>query len=366
MTRLVCWQPLLTDHQRHTLDALGIILGGAPEYIVAGLGHAVRDQQGWQRVDAAVTLLPPRGWLAWARGRMIDDDTVHIFGSPFGERRLIVVLIMALRRARHVWLVSEPFSPSDDGYFSTQATWRDRVKARLRPLMYRVYGWLLRGRVAGVFAISPLAVTQYRAMGVAAARVVPFGYFVPGAGVPPPRPATTPLRVVFVGALIARKGIAELIAAAALLTARKVPVTIDVFGAGSLADDLPANLRHRGMIAFTEAPQVIAGYDLLVVPSRHDGWAVVVNEALQAGVPVLASDRTGAGAMIDRWGCGARFAAGDPAALAEAIARLAADEPARAAMAAAARALAPALAPTVAAAYMAAAVRRRPQANPWY
>ena len=366
MTRLVCWQPLLTDHQRHTLDALGTIFGHAPDYIVAAVGDPVRDRQGWQRVSATVAPLPARGWIGWARARLVEDDTVHIFGSPFGERRLIIALLMALHLGRKVWLVSEPFSPSNEGYFAARATWRDRVKARLRPFLYSGYGWLLRDRVAGVFAIAPLAVAQYRAMGIPTARVVPFGYFVPGAGTSATKPAARPLRVVFVGALIARKGIADLVAAAALLADRQIPVTIDVFGAGSLENTPPANLRHCGQIAFGDAPRVIAGYSLLVVPSRHDGWAVVVNEALLAGVPVLASDRTGAGAMIDRWGCGARFTAGDPVALADTLERLAADEPARAAMAAAAQVLAPTLGPAVAAAYMAAAIRGRPQANPWY
>jgi glycosyltransferase involved in cell wall biosynthesis len=42
----------------------------------------------------------------------------------------------------------------------------------------------------------------------------------------------------------------------------------------------------------------IALADVLVLPSRWDGWGMVVNEALTAGVPVIVSDRCGAADLI--------------------------------------------------------------------
>jgi glycosyltransferase involved in cell wall biosynthesis len=44
-----------------------------------------------------------------------------------------------------------------------------------------------------------------------------------------------------------------------------------------------------------------------VLPSRYDGWGVVVNEALMAGVPVLCSNRVGASAVVEKWQCGLVF-----------------------------------------------------------
>jgi len=43
------------------------------------------------------------------------------------------------------------------------------------------------------------------------------------------------------------------------------------------------------------------------LPSRYDGWGVVVNEALMASVPVICSNQVGAGAVIEKWQCGATF-----------------------------------------------------------
>ncbi len=44
---------------------------------------------------------------------------------------------------------------------------------------------------------------------------------------------------------------------------------------------------------------LIKGSDLLVLPSRWDGWGAVVNEALMCGVPVACSDRCGAADLLD-------------------------------------------------------------------
>jgi len=60
---------------------------------------------------------------------------------------------------------------------------------------------------------------------------------------------------------------------------------------------------------------VIAEYDALVLPSLHDGWGVVVNEALLQGVPVIVSSNVGAKCMVESNGAGLVFESGDMASL---------------------------------------------------
>ena len=43
----------------------------------------------------------------------------------------------------------------------------------------------------------------------------------------------------------------------------------------------------------------MAAADVLVLPSRFDGWGAVVNEALMVGTPVICSDRCGASDVIE-------------------------------------------------------------------
>jgi glycosyltransferase involved in cell wall biosynthesis len=55
---------------------------------------------------------------------------------------------------------------------------------------------------------------------------------------------------------------------------------------------------------------------MFVLPSRHDGWGVVVNQALGAGLPVIVSDAVGAGLdLVEEGVNGLHFAAADLAGL---------------------------------------------------
>jgi glycosyltransferase involved in cell wall biosynthesis len=124
-------------------------------------------------------------------------------------------------------------------------------------------------------------------------------------------------------------------------------------------------------IAFGQTGSVIADYDLLVLPSYYDGWGVVVNEALCAGVPVVTSDATGAGRVAAQLGAGITFATGDSNALALVLKRLMDDVHLRSALKLATFAAAKLLQPEVAARYLwdvvqAPGAQKSNVPSPWY
>jgi glycosyltransferase involved in cell wall biosynthesis len=87
-----------------------------------------------------------------------------------------------------------------------------------------------------------------------------------------------------------------------------------------------------------------AGSDVVVVPSIRtatfrEPWSLTVNEAMNQGVPVIASDEVGAaaGGLVRHERNGLVVPAGDERALAAAIRRLHDDEPLRARLGEAAR-----------------------------
>ena len=106
---------------------------------------------------------------------------------------------------------------------------------------------------------------------------------------------------LFSGSLIARKGI-DLLASAFVRLARDVSdVRLRIVGDGELRQSVAQKLssvRDRvdfvGFKDWHELPGEYATADVLCVPSRYDGWGLVVPEGLASGLPVIATDRMGA------------------------------------------------------------------------
>jgi glycosyltransferase involved in cell wall biosynthesis len=73
-----------------------------------------------------------------------------------------------------------------------------------------------------------------------------------------------------------------------------------------------ACVHYLGFRAPDKLPDVFSRNDVFVLPSRHDGWGVVVNQALGAGLPIMCSDAVGAGYdLVEPEINGLRFASED-------------------------------------------------------
>src|SRR5262249_13334172 len=105
---------------------------------------------------------------------------------------------------------------------------------------------------------------------------------------------------LFCGQMIARKGIDLLFTAFQQLgeNARLLLVGPEAQLVEFL-DPLPPSVRERienaGFQAPAELPKFFSRADVFILPSRYDGWGVVVNQALGAGMPIICSDMVGAG-----------------------------------------------------------------------
>jgi glycosyltransferase involved in cell wall biosynthesis len=184
--------------------------------------------------------------------------------------------------------------------------------AMLRVVKHRILWTCIRARVDGVFAISRLAVAQLMRFGVDGSKLFPFGYFVPAIDMPCSNASRIPddvIKLIFVGTVNKTKGIDLAVAAIDALNRTGLRISLDVYGPGDVGHlGLPkSGVIYKGMIQFGHAQVVIADYDCLILPSLYDGWGVVVNEALLAGVPVICSKQAGSSVLIDRWRCGAVF-----------------------------------------------------------
>jgi glycosyltransferase involved in cell wall biosynthesis len=133
--------------------------------------------------------------------------------------------------------------------------------------------------------------------------------------------------VLFAGKIIPLKRPLDMIAAAALLKATGCNIEILVAGSGPLEQQLVRSSRAAGVpihaLGFcnqSKMPAVYATADALVLPSEHETWGLVANEALACDRPIILSDGVGAApdlAVNGETGC--VFPVGNVAALAEAI-----------------------------------------------
>lgn len=124
---------------------------------------------------------------------------------------------------------------------------------------------------------------------------------------------------LFSGSLIARKGVDLLVSAFARL-AREVPnVRLRIVGDGELRV-VSERVDFVGFRDWQELPREYAAADVLCVPSRYDGWGLVVPEGLASGLPVIATDRMGAALeFVETARNGWLIPAGDEEALLQAM-----------------------------------------------
>lgn len=331
----VAWHPVLTDHQAFTYEELSKQTGLTLIVKVAKLEDQNRLDEGWTYAKThsiQPSLLPKRAFFRKGLCFLLENrNKIHLFGSVFENYKITLLLWVAVRLGVECYLISEPYSTVACGYFTNKSSWRDIVKKVLRPYLYRLYVNLLGKQLRGVFAISRLAITQFADSGVPADNIFPFGYFIPA--VSKIKYKQTPnknrqLRLVFVGSLIARKGLDFLVQSVNQANAIGANVSLDVYGPGNSAEWGFDGIRTKycGRIPFGDTQKTLTNYDFLVLPSRFDGWGVVVNEALCAGIPVICSDCVGAEVLVRKFGAGIVFQGGNTNALTNTIVFLQSDE----------------------------------------
>jgi glycosyltransferase involved in cell wall biosynthesis len=172
----------------------------------------------------------------------------------------------------------------------TEAPWRGR---RARAVSRELYARADRV-VAVSTAIRNLLVEEYDVPPARVDVVLP----ATTASVAPRPVARGPRGSVLgvVGRLVPEKGVDVFLQAAALALGVVPHARFLVVGDGPMREDLERRAHSLGIaesVTFTgfraDAPHVIAGLDVLAVPSRSDGSPLVVCEAMAAGIPVVAS-----------------------------------------------------------------------------
>ena len=177
---------------------------------------------------------------------------------------------------------------------------------------------------------------------------------VPGAGVDPalfpqaPDPLNSAPRAAYVGRMLLSKGVHVLVEAHRLLRARAVPLDLALYGAAdagsrqAIPRETLEQWNRQSGVAWHGNTDDVAGVwrasDIAVVPALGgDGMPRAMLEAASSGRPLVVSDVPGCRQFLRDGIEGFLVPPGDPNALAQQIARLAAEPELRARMGAAAR-----------------------------
>ncbi|MCE7639645.1 glycosyltransferase [Vibrio fluvialis] len=109
------------------------------------------------------------------------------------------------------------------------------------------------------------------------------------------------LRLVYIGEISKLKRIAQFVQE----LSKSSSVSLDIYGAerdvrlSDLKRHFSNKISFHGAVDNNKLKTVLGQYDYLVLPSYKEGWGVVVNEAISAGVGVIASEVVGSKAYIE-------------------------------------------------------------------
>ena len=311
------WQNILSPHQSAYLRALAE-MGHEVHLIVEQPTLPERDAMGWDHPDfghTRITVAPDEATIA----AILDDGAVrgayHVVSGPRGTRLALPVLRQCRARRLPVGLLCE-------------AGDHRGVPGILRRVLYARDALIWRRTVDFVLAMGQLGVDWYRQVGYRHDRIFPFAYSVetpPSCSSPPPGDGV--VQLTYVGSLIPLKGLDLLLKALAPLA--HLPWALDIIGDGPVRSALQRlaarqgiaeRLTLHGTLPMSGIAPQLARTDLLVLPSRYDGWGAVINEALLCGTPALCSTRCGAADLLCAPCLGGTFQVGHVASLRRALA----------------------------------------------
>lgn len=129
-----------------------------------------------------------------------------------------------------------------------------------------------------------------------------------------------------------KKGQDILIKAVGILDKRGYKnITVDFIGDGpdremlgklAIDNDIESRVNFRGFMSRSDVYNAYADYDLMVHPSRYEGFGLIIAEAMAAGLPVAVPSSGGPFEVVDRGHYGELFDMDSPKSCADAIERI--------------------------------------------
>ena len=261
-----------------------------------------------------------RASMGWTTPEM--PSTLETYIDPKRPQQHVHELIDGARDAIHIFSGMNAYRWIKEAYFRAKQTGVERLalmgesgirlglRGSLRPYRAKWIARNYRPVIKLVLAMGQAGVDYYRFAGFSEQIIFPYLYQAP-VGTNVPLSPTKEIQLIYVGQLNFRKGLDVLLQALGECDAP--PWRLTIIGsdpneqklryfAGQL--NISGAISWLGVCDHEQVLNHLAEADLCVVPSRFEGWGVVVNEAIGVATPVVCSDGVAAQDLVVFGDCG--------------------------------------------------------------
>jgi len=253
--------------------------------------------------------------------QLLEDNKndVHIFSGLYGDRKLIFAFKYACKFGIKNIGISSEAGRVEIGYLGQLKFFRSYLAIK----RYKKF-------VKFVLAIGTRGQQYWNMAGVPSEKIFPYLYQSES-----PRKIRredidlNKVKFVFVGRFVPEKGLQLLLNALSSCSPQNWELT--VIGDGPKKDKFMTvakklkifhKIKWKGIILRNDLIEKLGEYDVAIIPSYCDGWNVVANEAIQAGLPIIVSNKCGSRDLAQFGNLGYVFEAGNKVELTFSLERI--------------------------------------------
>lgn len=296
--KLIFWQNCISPHQLPYIKELYKDERVEKVFLIAPvINRTERKLMGWEQdstnIEGVTVIISPTKEQVIEILNTNVKDSIHLFSGIRADKSVYEYFKLSLAFNLKRGIITEP--PFDY-----------KKPLFLHKIRFLFYDYKYNSKISYVFGMGDNAVEYYN-LWSKKWKVFLFGYSVEVQYNQHIFKSNDKLRLVYIGSLIKRKNVKLLLNAIRAFKSNE-NITLDVVGDGpefeilvNLHDKYNLNKRVSfiGKLSMTEIHKRLSDYDVLILPSLHDGWGAVINEGLQSGLYIISSDNCGAKTLIE-------------------------------------------------------------------
>ena len=301
--RIVFWQNCISPHQLPYI--VHLLEDSRVDEVVVVASETVSDtrkKMGWdilalEGLNKCKLYIRPHDIIIESLFKIRPNETYHLYSGIRADAFVFKCLCMSMKYNLHRGMITERPNTYNFRWNITNGKpyWMHRLRFFIQDRKYAK-------RMEYVFAIGKGADKYYNSLGLGW-KVYPFCYCTQLVSETLSVKHISP-QYIFVGSLTHRKNPISIVKSYLQLKSGKVKF----LGDGELKYKLFKEIERYqlqnyieiiGTIPQYEIPSYLYDSDVLILPSLHDGWGAVVNEALQTGCFVICSDACGACVLLE-------------------------------------------------------------------